>query len=86
MIRRLAACAVVALVPGFAFAATAGTPVPADSATHAVSGEAKTDSSVKADASAKSDKVVSHKVTHKTKGLKAKAGATSDGKPDSSKL
>jgi hypothetical protein len=86
MIRRLAACAVVALVPSFAFAATASTPVPADSATHAVSGDAKTDSSVKADASAKPDKVVHHKITHKTKGVKTKAGATSDGKAESSKL
>jgi len=80
-------CAVVALVPGFAFAATAGTPIPADSATHAaVSGEVKTDSTVKADASAKPEKAVTHKLTHKTKGAKAKAGATIDGKTDSSKL
>jgi hypothetical protein len=86
MIRRLAMCAVVALVPSFAFAATASTPIPADSATHAVSGEVKTDSSVKADSSAKPDKVVPHKVTHKTKGAKTKTDATSDGKTESSKL
>jgi hypothetical protein len=86
MIRKLALSAVVALVPGFAFAATATTSVPADSATHAVGGEVKTDSSVKADASAKTDKAVHNKVVHKTKGAKAKAGAESDGKTDSSKL
>lgn len=86
MIRRLAVCAVVALVPSLAFAATASTPVPADSATHAVSGDAKTDSPVKADASAKPDKGVHNNGKVKTKGVKAKAGTTSDGKTDSSKL
>ena len=86
MIRRLAAIAVVALVPGFAFAATASTPVPADSATHAVGGDAKTDASVKADVSAKPDKAVTHKVAHKTKTGKAKAGAVTDGKIEAPKL
>jgi hypothetical protein len=85
MIRKLAISAVVAFIPAVAFAATPVSPVPADSATHAVSGEAKTDSSVKTDASAKPDKVVHHKAA-KTKGVKAKAGAASDGKIDSSKL
>jgi hypothetical protein len=85
MIRKLAAVAVVALVPGFAFAATAATPVPPDSTTHAVGGEVKTDTLMKADNSAKTEKAVVHKkVVHKTKGGKAKAGA--EGKIDSSKL
>jgi hypothetical protein len=86
MMRKLAMCAVVALVPGVAFAATATTPVPANSATHAVTSDVKTDSSVKADALAKPDKAVTHTVKHKTKGAKAKAGATTDGKAESSKL
>jgi hypothetical protein len=88
MIRKLVVCAVVALVPSFALAAGAGTlvPVPADSASHAVTVDAKTDSSVKTDATAKPDKAVRHRVTHKTKGEKAKAGTTSDDKAKSSKL
>jgi hypothetical protein len=86
MIRKLALSAIVAFVPAVAFAATAITPVPADTATHAVSGEVKTDSSVKADASAKPEKAVQHKLGHKAKSVKAKAGAATDGKTESPKL
>ncbi|HXI99592.1 MAG TPA: hypothetical protein VNH44_00120 [Micropepsaceae bacterium] len=87
MIRKLAVVAVVALVPGFAFAAETSTKAPvSDSATHAaVSGDTKTDSSVKkTDASAKPAKTV-HRVVHKAKmdKDKTKAGDTSGSKTDS---
>lgn len=96
MIRKIAACAVIALVPGFAFAAGASTnPVPAD--THAVSTDVKADAVVKADATAKpssvvktdaaakSGKTVRHRV-NKTTDDKSKAGSTSDAKGDAPKL
>jgi hypothetical protein len=82
MFRKLAVVAIVALVPGFAFAADTGAKAPvADSATHAVSGDVKADSSVKTDAAAKPGKAV-HKRVHKAKVEKTKAGTATDGKTD----
>lgn len=82
MIRKLAVIAVVALIPGLAFAAGTSTNAPvSDSATHAVSGDAKTDSSVKTEG-VKPGKAVHHRVAHRTKADKTKAGATADGKTD----
>jgi hypothetical protein len=88
MIRKFVACAVVVLAPSLAFAADTGkvVTVPADSATHAVSGDVKTDSTVKADVAAKPGKVVHHRVTHKVKSDNTKAGVTTDGKADAKKL
>ena len=53
MIRKIAACAVIALVPGFALAAGASTNVPVPADTHAVSTDKKADAVVKTDATAK---------------------------------
>ena len=98
MIRKIAACAVIALVPGFAFAAGASTNVPVPADTHAVSTDTKTDAVVKTDATAKSGavvktdtaakpgKAVRNRVTHKGADDKSKAGSTSDSKVDSPKL
>jgi hypothetical protein len=98
MIRKIAACAVIALVPGFAFAAGASTNVPVPADTHAVSADTKTDAlvktdatakphaAVKTDAPAKTGKTVRHRVTNKTTDDKSKAGSTSDSKVDSPKL
>ena len=86
MIRKMAVCAVIALVPGFAFAAGTSANVPASADTHAVSADTKTDAAAKADAAVKTDaaakpgKVVRHRVTNKTTDDKAKAGSTSDSK------
>jgi hypothetical protein len=62
MIRKIAACAVIALLPGFALAAGASTNVPVPADNHAVSTDAKpsaavktTDTAVKADAVVKTD-------------------------------
>jgi hypothetical protein len=87
MIRKFVACAVVALAPSFAFAADTGkiVTVPADSATHAVSGDVKSDSTVKADAAAKPGKTVHHRVTHKAKADKANTGVTTENKADAPK-
>ena len=98
MIRKIAACAVIALVPGFAFAAGASTNVPVPADTHTVSTDQKADAVVKTDATAKSGaavktdvtakpgKTVRHPVTNKTTDDKSKAGSTSDSKGDSPKL
>ena len=98
MIRKIAACAVIALVPGFAFAAGASTNVPVPADTHTVSTDKKADAVVKTDATAKPNavvktdaaakpgKAVRHRVTNKTTDDKSKAGSTSDGKVDSPKL
>ena len=53
MIRKIAACAVIALVPGFAFAAGASTNVPVPADTHTVGTDKKADTVVKTDATAK---------------------------------
>lgn len=88
MLRKLVVVAVIALVPGFALAAGMDvvTPAPVDSATHAVSGDLKTDKSVKTDTSAKPAKVVRHRVTHKGAPDKAKPGTPSDKKTEATKL
>jgi hypothetical protein len=98
MMRKIAACAVIALVPGFAFAAGASTNVPVPADTHVVSTDTKADTVVKADtttkantavktdAAAKPGKTVRHRVTNKTTDDKSKAGSTSDSKVDSPKL
>jgi hypothetical protein len=88
MLRKLVVVAVVALVPGFALAAGTDVvaPAPVDSATHAVSGDLKTDKSVKTDTSAKPAKVVRHRVTNKVAPDKAKAGTPSDSKTETPKL
>ena len=49
MLRKLALCAVVALVPGIAFAAATGTNGTVSNDTHVTSTESKTDAAVKAD-------------------------------------
>jgi hypothetical protein len=84
MIRKFIACAVVALAPSFAFAAGTGktASVPADSATHAVSGDAKSDTAVKSDAVAKPGKTAHHRAAHKAKSDDAKAGATTGSKTE----
>jgi hypothetical protein len=63
MIRKIAACAVIALVPGFAFAAGASTNVPVPADTHAVGTTTKADAGVKSepvktDATAKTNAAV----------------------------
>jgi hypothetical protein len=98
MIRKIAACAVIALVPGFAFAAGASTNVPVPADTHAVSTDTKADAVVKTDATAKPGavvktdaaakpgKAVRNRVTNKSTVDKAKAGSPSDNKGDAPKL
>src|SRR6266852_6340570 len=98
MIRKIAACAVIALVPGFAFAAGASTNVPVPADTHAVSTDKKADAVVKADTTVKADavvktdatakpgKAVRHRVTNKSTDDKSKAGSPSDTKGDAPKL
>ena len=66
MIRKIAACAVIALVPGFAFAAGASTNVPVPADTHAVSTDKKVDAVVKTDTAVKADAVVKTDATAKT--------------------
>jgi hypothetical protein len=66
MIRKIAACAVIALVPGFAFAAGAGTNVPVTADTHAVSTDTKADATAKPSAAVKADAVVKTDATAKT--------------------
>jgi hypothetical protein len=94
MIRKLAICAAVALVPTIAFAAGASTNPPASTDTHVVGADTKTaatvkseavksDSTVKAEAAVKPQKAVTHRVTHKAK---TKADSKSDSKVDSTKL
>jgi hypothetical protein len=101
MIRKIAACAVIALVPGFALAAGASTNVPVPADTHAVSTDKKADAVVKTDATAKDGAVVKTNAAVKTDAAaksgktvrhrvnktddKSKAGSASDSK-DSSKL
>jgi len=74
MLRKLILCAVVALVPGFAFAAATGTNGSASNDTHVTGTETKTDAVVKSDAKGaaattdvKSDaaKAVGHRAKHK---------------------
>ena len=71
MMRSLALCAVVALVPGFALAAAMGTPGPASTETHVTAPETKTDAAVKSDVKnsavktdVKSDAAVKSKGVH----------------------
>ena len=66
MIRKIAACAVIALVPGFAFAAGASTNVPVPADTHAVSTETKADATAKPSATVKTDTVVKADAVVKT--------------------
>jgi len=93
MLRKLALCAVVALVPGFAFAAATGTNGSVSTDTHVTGTESKTDAAVKSDAKdatvktdVKSD--AKAKTVHQ-RGHKGAAKAktdTKDGKDSSSKL
>jgi hypothetical protein len=94
MIRKLAICALVALAPGFAFAADTSTKAAASTDTHVVGTDAKTDAVVKSDASksdatVKADAAVNTKkagrVTHKAS-AKAKSDVKSDSKEASPKL
>jgi hypothetical protein len=55
MIRKIAACAVIAIVPGFALAAGVGANVSSSADTHAVGANVKADAAVKSDAAAKTD-------------------------------
>ena len=71
MIRKLAILVTVAFVPSVAFAAGASTNVPLPADTHVVGADAKVDSTVKADATAKPAKAAV--VPHKAKSTKAKA-------------
>jgi hypothetical protein len=67
MIRKIAACAVIALVPGFALAAGASTNVPVPADTHAVSTDKKADAAVvKTDATTKDGAVVKANAAVKT--------------------
>jgi hypothetical protein len=66
MIRKIAACAVIALVPGFALAAGASTNVPVPADNHAVSTDKKADAVVKTDATAKDSAVVKANAAVKT--------------------
>jgi hypothetical protein len=97
MIRKIAICAVVALVPGFAVAAGSSANVPAAADTHVVGADVKADAAVKTDATAKPNaavktdvaakgKAVHHRVRNKTTDDKSKAGSTSDSKADAPKL
>lgn len=71
MMRKLALCAVVALVPGFALAAPAGASGTVSTDTHVTGTETKTDAAVKSDAKdsavktdVKSDDAGKAKVVH----------------------
>ena len=75
MIRKIAACAVIALAPGFAFAAGASTNVPVPADTHTVSTDQKADAVAKTDATAKPDAVVKTGAAVKTD-VAAKPGKT----------
>jgi len=92
MLRKLALSAVVALVPGLALAATAGTNGPASTDTHVTGTEVKSDAAVKADAKdavvksdskdsavkteVKSDAAVKSKAVHHRAGKAAVKGKT----------
>ncbi|SRR5258706_7227560 len=90
MIRKMAVCAVIALVPGFALAAGTSANVPASADTHAVSADTKTDAAkadvtakpsaaVKADAAVKTDAAVKADAAVKTDAaVKADAAVKTD--------
>jgi hypothetical protein len=96
MLRKLVLCAVVALVPGLAFAAATGTNGAASNDTHVTGAEVKTDAAVKADvkdsavkADVKSDDAAKTKAVHHRDGHKAGAKVKTDtkaGTENSSKL
>lgn len=93
MLRKLALCAVVALVPGFAFAAATGTNGPASTDTHVTASDSKTDAAVKSDtkdSTVKTDVKSDGKgktVHHRGNKAAAKVKTDSkDGKDNSSKL
>ena len=80
MIRKIAACAVIALLPGFAFAAGASTNVPVPADTHAVSTDKKADAVVKADTTVKTDAVVKTDATAKSNSAVKTDAAAKPGK------
>ena len=80
MIRKMAICAIVALVPGFALAAVADTngAAPAANAAPVAGAQDKSNVTVKNDATAKPDvakKAVHHRGAHKNPNDKAGAAA-----------
>ena len=83
MLRKLALCAVVALVPGFAFAAVTGTNDSASKDTHVTATETKTDAVVKSDAATTKTDVKSDAAKPKVAGHRAKHKAAAKGKTDS---